>query len=263
MPMRKLPSDLSNATILLSNDDGIRSPGLEALEEIARSISHDVWVVAPENEQSAASHSLTISRPIRVRQISEKRFAVDGTPTDCVLMAINLLMKDNPPDLVLSGINRGENIGDDVTYSGTIAAAMEATLLGVPAMALSQAVNGWEVPKWAVAKRYGPEVIRKAVQCQWGDNVLVNINFPALEEASEVNGIHVVPHGKHKIGDNLVERIDPRGQTYYWVGLLRGLTHAPEHTDIAIIEKGGITVTPLSLDLNHDETRSQLEQVFS
>src|SRR5919112_1650446 len=124
--MPDLPLDLSGARILLSNDDGIHSPGLEVLEKIALSLSDDVWVVAPETEQSGASHSLTLHRPLRLRQMAERRFAVDGTPTDCVLLAINHILKDRRPDLVLSGINNGSNIGEDVTYSGTIAAAMEA-----------------------------------------------------------------------------------------------------------------------------------------
>ncbi len=136
--MSDRPIDLAAARILISNDDGIEAPGLKLLTKVARTLSRDVWVVAPEQEQSGASHSLTLYRPLRVRKLGPRRFAVDGTPTDCVLLAVNVLLRDKRPSLVLSGVNAGGNLGEDVTYSGTVAAAMEATLLGVPAIALSQ-----------------------------------------------------------------------------------------------------------------------------
>src|SRR5712691_11037312 len=137
--------DLAKCRILISNDDGIASPGIKVLEKIARDLSDDVWVVAPEQEQSGASHSLTTRRPLRMREVARRRYAVDGTPTDCVLIAVKRLLRDRPPDLVLSGINAGSNVGEDMTYSGTVAAAMEATLLGIPAMALSQDYRGHEI----------------------------------------------------------------------------------------------------------------------
>ena len=130
--------DLAKCRILISNDDGIASPSIKVLEAIARDLSSDVWVVAPELEQSGASHSLTTRRPLRISEVALQRYAVDGTPTDCVLIAVKRLLREQPPDLVLSGINAGSNVGEDLTYSGTVAAAMEATLLGIPAMALSQ-----------------------------------------------------------------------------------------------------------------------------
>ena len=261
--MFKLPLDLSKARILISNDDGIHAQGLRVLEAIARTLSDDVWVVAPEAEQSAASHSLTIHRPLRLKQVGEKRYTVDGTPTDCVLLAINHVMKgDDKPTLVLSGINQGSNIGEDVTYSGTIAAAMEATLLGVPAIALSAHFKNGEPIKWQTAERWGAEVIRKAVTVAWPKNVLLNVNFPAVEP-DEVTGIQVVRHGKRKIGDELMERIDPRGRPYIWIGALRGEADVATDTDIYTVMNGGISVTPLFLDLTHNPTLLTLKQAFT
>src|SRR5215470_11436338 len=149
--MLKAPLDLPTARILVTNDDGINAPGLKVLEKVARSLSRQVWVVAPEAEQSGAAHSLTLRRPLRVRRLSARRFAVDGTPTDCVLLAVHSIMPKRP-DLVLSGINRGSNLGEDITYSGTIAAAMEATLLEIPAIAMSQVSGGRESIKWHAAE---------------------------------------------------------------------------------------------------------------
>ena len=145
--------DLSQARILVTNDDGINAPGLKVLEKVAKSLAKEVWTVAPETEQSGAGHSLTLTQPLRMRRLSKQRYAVSGSPTDCVLFAICNLMTDNPPDLGLAGVNRGANIGDDVTYSGTVAAAMEATILEIPAIALSQQTNGDKVAHWPTAAR--------------------------------------------------------------------------------------------------------------
>src|SRR5712692_9661631 len=151
--------DLARCRILISNDDGVASPGIKALETIARDLSDDVWVVAPEQEQSGASHSLTTRRPLRLREVARRRYTVDGTPTDCVLIAVKRLLRDQPPDLVLSGINAGSNVGEDLTYSGTVAAAMEATLLGIPAMALSQEYSDSHRLTWETSEAFAPEVI--------------------------------------------------------------------------------------------------------
>src|SRR3954469_20955398 len=170
--------DVGECRILISNDDGIESPGIKILEQIARELSDDVWVVAPDQEQSGASHSLTTRRPLRLNQVAERRYSVDGTPTDCVLLAVKKLLRDRPPDLVLSGINGGSNVGEDLTYSGTVAAAIEATLLGIPAMALSQDyTDGGPVP-WETSEAFAPEVIRKLLHMQWPEHTLFNVNFP-------------------------------------------------------------------------------------
>src|SRR5437879_8802108 len=150
------PINRDKCRILISNDDGIRSPGIKVLEKIARDLSDDVWVVAPEQEQSGASHSLTTRRPLRMREVARRRYAVDGTPTDSVLIAVKRLLRDRPPDLVLSGINAGSNVGEDMTYSGTVAAAMEATLLGIPAIALSQDYRGRDIP-WQTGQTRPPD----------------------------------------------------------------------------------------------------------
>ncbi|MGK9233611.1 5'/3'-nucleotidase SurE [Inquilinus limosus] len=248
--------------ILLANDDGINSTGFSVLERIARELSDDVWVCAPETEQSAASHSLTIHRPLRLRKIEEKRFAVDGTPTDCVLLAVNHVMKDRRPDLVLSGVNHGRNIAEDVTYSGTIAAAMEATLLGIRAIAFSQQFADGRRPDWETAARWGAEVARKAIATDWPEQVLVNVNFPAVDPDA-VTGIAVVPHGLRKIGDVLEERLDPRGRTYFWIGTSRTEEALQgEETDVSALRDGRITVTPLHLDLNHAAAIQSLRRTF-
>jgi 5'-nucleotidase len=248
--------------ILVTNDDGIHAPGLVVLEKIARALSDDVWVVAPETEQSGASHSLTIHRPLRMRTLGERRFTVDGTPTDCVLLAVNHILKDARPDLVLSGVNGGSNIGEDVTYSGTIAAAMEATLLGLRSIAFSLHLDAKRAPDWATAERWGPEVARKLMSVDWPKNVLMNVNFPARDPEA-VTGIKAVRHGKRKIGDDLHERMDPRGRAYFWIGTLRGDADVLPDTDIGVVFDGGIAVTPLYLDLTHYPTLGPIGDLFA
>jgi len=256
--MAKLPG---NPRILLSNDDSIHSTGFAVLERIARALSDDVWVCAPEAEQSAASHSLTIHRPLRVRKVGEKRFAVDGTPTDCVLLGVNHIMRDQKPDLVLSGVNHGRNIAEDVTYSGTIAAAMEATLLGIKAVALSQEFSDSSAPEWAVAEAWGPEVVRRAVDVGWPNNVLINVNFPCIS-VDQVKGVRVVSHGNRKIGDALDERTDPRGRRYFWIGTSRSEEAMPGDTDVRALMDHAISVTPIYMDLSHYPTIDTLTSAF-
>jgi 5'-nucleotidase len=212
--MFEAPLDLAKARILVTNDDGIHAPGIKVLEAIAKDLSKDVWVVAPETEQSAASHSLTLRRPLRIRRVAPRRFAVDGTPTDCVLLAVNHILKARKPTLCLSGINRGGNLGEDVTYSGTVAAAMEATLLGVPSVALSQVYADRANVPWETGRMHAHGVLRKLTRVEWPRSVLMNVNFPDCA-AEAVRGSVVVGQGRHKIGDQLVETTDPRGDPYY------------------------------------------------
>jgi 5'-nucleotidase len=244
------PIDLGRARILLTNDDGIEARGLKVLHRVVRGLCRDVWIVAPEIEQSGASHSLTLHRPLRVRKLGPRRFAVDGTPTDCVLLALKRLLGDKQPTLVVSGINGGANLGDDVTYSGTVAAAMEATLLGVPAI------------RWPTAERHAPEVIRRLVAQPWPKNTLINVNFPDLPP-SDVKGITVARQGRHKIGDQLMERTDPRGRPYYWIGPLRETGDGVAGTDITEVTAGWITLTPILLDLTSTPALTALRKVFS
>ena len=196
--------EVGECRILISNDDGIELPGIKILEQIARELSDDVWVVAPDQEQSGASHSLTTRRPLRMTEVAERRYAVDGTPTDCVLLAVKKVLRERRPDLVLSGINGGSNAGEDMTYSGTVAAAMEATLLGIPAVALSQDYpDGSPIP-WETGKAFGAEVVRRLLQQEWPANTLINVNFPGVPP-ERVAGFAVTRQGKRGIADNLIE----------------------------------------------------------
>jgi 5'-nucleotidase len=256
------PSDISRARILVTNDDGIHAPGLEALIEIASGLSNDVWVVAPEVNQSGAGHSLSLSRPIRCREVSKAKFAVEGTPTDCVLFAVKHLLKDHKPHIVLSGINRGTNIADDVTYSGTIAAAMEGCLLGLPSIAFSQAYTRDHSVKWGTATHHGAAVARRVLAADWPQNVLVNINFPDVV-AGSVKGVRVTHQGTRGFGGYIVERVDPRGGTYYWIGYQPQESEIDEASDIAAIRSGHISVTPLHLDLTHQAMRRSLGAEFA
>jgi 5'-nucleotidase len=239
--------------ILLTNDDGIDSPGLHALREIALQLSDDVWVVAPESNQSGASHSLSLHEPLRMRKIDERAFAVRGTPTDSVLMGVLHVLKGKRPDLVLSGINRGANMAEDVTYSGTIAGAFEGTILGIRSIALSQAFGFGESKtiKWQTGVAHGPELLRKLLAVEWGPSTLININFPD-REPEEVAGTLVTVQGRRDPGLlNIDERQDTWGNPYYWLAFERRRSMAKEGTDLAAIYGGYISVTPLFLDLTH------------
>ena len=221
--------DLPKARILVTNDDGINAPGLDCLIKIARELSNDVWVVAPERNQSGASHSLTLSMPLRFREAGERKFALEGTPTDCVLFAARHLLQDKPPDLVLSGVNRGANMADDVTYSGTIAGAMEGCMLGISAIALSQAFVHGEELKWETAERPAPKVIRKLVSVDWPKEMLLNVNFPDVEPKA-VKGVKVTGQAHIDMMMDVVERTDPRGGTYVPARVEDGRL-VPGHTD--------------------------------
>jgi 5'-nucleotidase len=248
--------------ILLSNDDGIDAHGFKVLENIAAALSDDVWVAAPETEQSGAGHSLTLVRPLRVRHINERRLAIDGTPTDCVMLALNGLYSEVKPDLLLSGVNRGSNLADDVTYSGTIAAAMEATLLGVPAIALSQHYEDPDDISWDTAETHAPALIRRLVDAGWPSDVLINLNFPAVA-SDAVEGVEVARQGRFKVGDMLSERIDPRGRPYYWIGETRNDRESQPGTDTDAVYRGAIAVTPLCLDLTHKVTSNKLREALA
>ncbi len=252
---------LSSARILVSNDDGIHAPGLKVMEKIAKSLSSDVWVVAPETEQSASGHSLTLTVPLRVRKASARKFAVNGTPTDCVLLAVNHIMRDNRPDLVLSGVNAGGNLGEDVTYSGTVAAAMEATLLGMPAIALSQVRKNGSPVRWSTAEHHGADMVRRLMKQGWPSNVLMNVNFPDTPH-DDVAGVRATRQGKRKIGDALNTGIDPRGHPYVWIGTERDEDPSFKGSDLEAVLAGMISVTPLGLDLTHKSTLTALRKAF-
>lgn len=247
--------------ILVTNDDGIHAPGLEVSEKIARELSDDVWVVAPETEQSGASHSLTLNMPLRFRELEERRYAVQGTPTDCVMMGLVQIIEGQKPDLVISGVNRGTNIADDVTYSGTVAGAMEGTVLGVPSIALSQAYgfSGKPHVNWSIAETYGPGLIKKLLEVGWPNDVLINVNFPDVE-VDEVKEIEMTVQGQRDQSNLLIDdRVDARGNPYYWLGFQRVPSNPNAGTDLRAIYDGRISVTPLHLNLTHREAHADLE----
>ena len=250
--------------ILLTNDDGVHAPGLTVLEEIARTLSDDIWIVAPSEEQSGAGHSLTLTRPLRVRRHGEKHFSVTGTPTDAVMMAVGHLMQDAKPDLVLSGVNRGANLAEDVTYSGTVSAAMEGAISGIKSIALSQVYAregmGDAVP-FAAARAWGERVLRPLIAMPASPRLLFNVNFPAIDPEA-VKGIRVVRQGFHDVDrTRIIRGTDPRGYDYYWFGL--GKSDAvPEGSDLAAIAEGYVTVTPLHYDLTQDSAMAATAQAF-
>jgi 5'-nucleotidase len=251
--------------ILLTNDDGIHAPGLAALERIARTLSDDVWVAAPETEQSGASRSLTLADPIRVRRVSDKRFAIQGTPTDCVMLAIQDLIEGDAPDLVLSGVNRGQNLGEDVTVSGTVAGAMQGMALKVPGIAFSQALARFHDDEQALfhtAETYAPGIVRQLLKAGWPDDVIINVNFPDLEP-EDVTEVEVCAQGIRDVQNGHAERrTDLRGRDYYWMGW-RGLPDtAPEGTDLYAVRHGRIAITPLHIDLTHRPTLHALKGVL-
>ena len=259
--MFQAPLDLSKTRILLSNDDGIDAPGLKTLERVMRKISRDVWVVAPEREQSGAGHSLTLRVPMRIRKLGPKRFAVDGTPTDCVLLAIKQIMRDRPPALLVSGVNLGGNMGEDVTYSGTVAAAMEGTLLTVPSIAFSLAVTNGAAPCWDTAAQMVQEVVTRLAAVAWPTNTLMNVNIPNLP-ADRLTGIHAAAQGQRMVGDNTIEATDPRGRRIYWIGPNRNDDAVVPGTDIDVVADGGVAIVPIHLDMTHRAGMDSLRNVF-
>lgn len=251
--------------ILITNDDGIHAPGLAVLERIAKKLSDDVWVVAPETDQSGVSHSLSLNDPLRLRKISDKHFAVKGTPTDSVIMGVREVMKDARPDLVLSGVNSGQNVAEDVTYSGTIAAAIEGTILGVPSIALSQGYgpDGREKIMWECAETLAPDIVKKIVEGGIEKGSLVNLNFPNCPP-SEIQGVAVTAQGfRDQQLLRLDGRVDGRGKPYYWIAFQRG-PHTPANgTDLWALAQKKVSVTPLRLDLTDEPMMTRYARLFA
>jgi 5'-nucleotidase len=250
--------------ILCTNDDGIHAPGLQSLEAIARQLSDDVWVVAPETDQSGVSHSLSLNDPLRLREISDRHFAVQGTPTDCVIMGVRRLLHEHRPDLVLSGVNRGQNVAEDVTYSGTVAGAIEGTILGIPSMALSQAYGPGRrnAVRWHCAEAHAGRVIRTILEAGIDAGTLVNVNFPDCEP-EEVEETAVVVQGqRNQELLRLDERLDGRGNPYFWIAFEKRRTVPSNGTDLWAIENRRIAVTPLRVDMTDEPTLTRFAQVF-
>jgi 5'-nucleotidase len=250
--------------ILLTNDDGIHAEGFDALRRIAAQLSDDVWVCAPEVEQSGAGRGITLSAPLRVREVSKREWAVSGTPTDCVVLAVNDMMPEKP-DLVLSGVNRGQNLGEDVTLSGTVAGALQGMALGVPSIALSQAIRVFHddmVAQFGTAEHFAPGIIQRLLEAGWPKGVIMNVNFPDLP-IEEVQAVEVTTQGSRELVHMHAERrTDLRGRDYYWMGF-RGHMAAPaQGTDLRAINEGRISVTPLHIDMTHRESVHALRGVL-
>jgi 5'-nucleotidase len=254
--------------ILITNDDGINAPGIDVLEKIATDLTKDVWVVAPEIDNSGASHSLTLAEPLRMRELGKRHYAVKGTPTDCVIMGVRFLLQDRPPDLVLSGVNRGQNLADDIVYSGTVAGAIQGCLLGVPSMAMSlvtgpaETDQGTGEPRWETPMRHGAKLIRKLLKIGWPEGVVLNVNYPDCAP-EQVKGIAATVQGQRdpdllRIDD----RMDTRGKAYYWIGIERRRAKPPKGTDLWAVRSNLISVTPLCLDLTDYRAREALDKVL-
>ena len=239
--------------ILLTNDDGVHAEGLACLQRIAARLSDDVWTVAPEVEQSGMSRALTLGAPLRVRRIGDRVWSVSGTPTDCVMLAADL-MGGEKPDLVLSGVNRGQNIGEDCSMSGTVAGAVMGMATGVPGIALSQSLSRFhdEVrAHWETAEAHGPGVIARLLELGWPKDVVMNVNFPPRPPA-EVTQVEVTAQGFHDTFRGHAEkRTDLRGRDYYWMGFTHARQDPAAGTDIHAIQAGRISVTPLHIDMTH------------
>lgn len=250
--------------ILIVNDDGIQSRGLSILERAAQNLGGEVWVVAPDEERSGASQSISLSLPLRAREIGPRRFAIKGTPADCVMFGVATLLRDNPPTLVLSGVNHGENLADDLAYSGTSGAAMEAAQFGIPAIAFSQVRKLGQMPNFDACERHLDRVLSRLVDFDWVDGLAFNVNFPAVV-GGEVSGIQVVPTGRRPRRPFFpVEALDGRNIPHYWVKVdyAHELPAAP-NTDLAAIREGAISVTALRRDPTDHVVQQRLERVFA
>lgn len=234
--------------VLLTNDDGWRGPGLKVMEEIAAQIAEEVWIVSPDLDQSGVSMSVTLHHPLRLHTFGERRFSVSGTPSDCVLLGVSELMPE-PPDLVLSGVNHGANFSDSVAFSGTIGGALTATLLNIPAIALSQAYHRGVPAHWDTARQFGPVVVRQLLQRGWPDDCAMNVNFPAMTPR-QVKGVAICRPRRGSIGGvNIEARRDTRDIPYYWMGFRRQTdrVEAPE-SDVCALREGLIGMSPLRLE---------------
>lgn len=247
--------------ILLSNDDGIHAPGLAVLEHIAATLSDDVWVVAPDFERSGASRALSLADPVRIHALGERRFSLlRGTPTDCVVVALRALMKDHPPDVVLSGVNRGANLADELTYSGTVAVATEAACMGIPSVALSQAFTRGKPVPWETAREHGPRVVRALLELPRAPGVFHNVNFPDVAPGA-VRGVRAVRQGAWgRIGVDVHGRTDARGFDYAWLAFSHETGTPGADTDLGAVVDGWISVTPLHTDITCHEALPALRE---
>lgn len=249
--------------VLLTNDDGIDAPGLAVLEAVAATLAAEVWVVAPEHDQSGTSHSISLHAPLRYSRQGERRFGVTGTPGDCVVMAVRHLMAEHPPDLILSGVNRGANVGVETVFSGTVGAAMTGMLFGLPSIALSQVFSDPAAVRWETARTLAPGVIRRLFDAGIDRHACLNVNFPDVppEDAGPLTptrqGAGIVK------GINVIPRVDPRGFTYHWLQFQRERNDDLPDSESAVVRAGGIAVTPLRFERTGEEALDALRERLS
>ncbi|PHR58235.1 MAG: 5'/3'-nucleotidase SurE [Robiginitomaculum sp.] len=252
--------------ILLTNDDGVHAKGLAVLKEIALSLTDDVWIVAPAQEQSAASRGVSLHNPLYARRLEDKVYSVSGTPTDCMIVAMCEIMKDHKPDLVLSGINHGQNLAEDIGFSGTVAGALQGLQMGVPSLSFSQArglsTYGSGKINWSTPRAHGPALIQKLLDEGWPKNVALNINFPDVD-AENVKGIHATTQGtRDYIMSDVDKRKHPRGGDYYWLTYGGQKSNPAKGTDLRAVYDGYISVTPIHVDHTHYKTVTALSALF-
>jgi len=244
--------------ILLINDDGIEAPGLAILEQIAAELAREIWVVAPEHDQSGVSHAVSLHHPIRATPRGPRRWAVTGTPGDCVVMGLSHLMRGSPPELLLSGVNRGANLGIETVFSGTVGGAMTGMMLGIPSIALSQAWTNREAVRWETAATLGPRTIQKLINIGWSKDTCLSVNFPD-HPADEAGPLTLARQGAGSVeGMDVEPRTDPRGFTYYWVSFRRGDRNQGPESDVAALNAGRVVVTPLRYDRTDEDAYAML-----
>ncbi|WP_097459584.1 5'/3'-nucleotidase SurE [Mangrovitalea sediminis] len=250
--------------ILITNDDGIRGEGLTILEDVARTLSDDVWVVAPESDQSGTSHSVSLHQPLRLYSSDDRHHAVSGTPSDCVLMAVEHLMRDRRPDLILSGINRGANLSDAVGYSGTVGAAMTGLLLGIPSIALSQAFRDGDAIQWSTSSQLAPPLLYELSRRGWPDDVCLNINFPDIP-SHDVAGVRFCRPARGGIsGVEVDARRDSRDQPYYWLGFRHAASDVKvPGSDVDTLRQGFVAISPLHFERSIDTHWAELAEDLS
>jgi 5'-nucleotidase len=240
--------------VLLTNDDGIDAPGLAVLEAVAAEIADEVWVVAPEHDQSGTSHSISLHSPLRVSRQGERRFGVAGTPGDCVVMAARHLMRDTPPVLVLSGINRGGNLGVETMFSGTVGAAMTGLLLGLPSIALSLTFRDRDNVRWDTARTLAPGVIRQLLAISHDAPTCLNVNFPDIDAAA-AGPLTPSRQGAGLVtGMEVLEQTDPRGLPYHWLTFHRSRRKNTPDSETSVVASGRVSVTPLHFERTDERT---------
>ncbi len=249
--------------VLLTNDDGIDAPGLAVLEQVAATLAREVWVVAPQQDQSGTSHCISLHAPLRLSEKGHRRYAVDGTPGDCVVMGVRHLLRDAPPDMILSGINRGANLGVETVFSGTVGAAMTGMLLGIPAIALSQGFTSPDPVPWETGRALAPATIRALAGLDWSGSACLNVNFPACDAAA-AGPLTVTRQGDGLLdGIDVVAGLDPRNLAYHWLRPRRAARGDHADSESAVMLSGRISVTPLRFERTHEQTFLALQAALS